>query len=232
MGLEYVEMVMELERRFDIEFDEGEAGYFLTVGALYDYLRNRCAGRGQPGCPTRRAFYRLRQAFVEVLGLDRQSLRPATELSPLLSRYPLHVTWNRLARKAGMRFPPLADRTGSFAACGAFLAMAIAFTAGTFFTGDVFEGIAMALMSCLIGVLLGYMVGLCWFSSIPPETSTLGDLARVAVALNYSQFQDSAEPPAENDAIWQILCDVLADVSGIRREQLTRDTRFVEDLGF
>jgi hypothetical protein len=29
-----------------------------------------------------------------------------------------------------------------------------------------------------------------------------------------------------------VLCDVRVKQSGVRREQLTRDTRFVEDLGF
>ena len=45
--------------------------------------------------------------MVEVLGVDRRQVRPATSLSKLLPQYGWRTKWKRLERSMGLRLPPL-----------------------------------------------------------------------------------------------------------------------------
>ena len=80
MGLDAVEFVMEIEEEFSISIEDDEVVFFSTLGTVHDYLLEKCAGRKRSDCPTRSAFYRLRQAMGVVLGVEPESVRPTTPL--------------------------------------------------------------------------------------------------------------------------------------------------------
>ena len=58
----------------------------------------------------------------------------------------------------------------------------------------------------------------------------MGKLARILAAENDREFRVSEGPATEDDPIWDRLCNVLVRELGVRREELWRETRFVEDL--
>ena len=114
---------------------------------------------------------------------------------------------------------------------------ALTFASGAFvvtliLARDPLVAVGAAVVGLLPGVLLGYTVGLCWIPTVWQECRTVGRLARVLAAQNDREFRASGEPTTENDPIWDRLCNVLVRELGVRREELRRETRFVEDLGF
>jgi uncharacterized membrane protein len=230
VGLDAVELVMEIEEEFGIAISDDEAIHTLTLGQLHDYLLERCAGRRRTDCPVRSAFYRLRRALVAVLGVGPRPLRPSTPLLPLLGNWRLHRTWRQLERELSLKLPPLENRAGVGVVAGMAVVSVVGFVAATARTGDVFVGLGVALLCLLPGTLLGYIFGLCWHT-VSQSYRTLGELARGLVAYNYERFRPAKEPSTTNDPIWERLCNVVVRQLGVEKVVLNRGTRFVEDLG-
>jgi acyl carrier protein len=232
MGLDAVELVMEVEERFDVRIADDEVLLMRTLGDLHDVLLEKCAGQKRTGCATRTAFYRLRRVVGQVLGVNTDEMRPSTPMLPLLGRWRRGRTWRRLQRELGWQLPPLENRAGrgvfwgmATLGIGTFLAIAVT-------SRDLCLAAGVALVALLPGTLLGYVVGVLWIPTLPPPFYTAGGLARAVVALNASEFRHAAELQPADDPIWNRLCDVLVEQLGVEREALRRDTRFVEDLSF
>jgi len=164
VGLEAVELVMELEDEFAISIPDDVAAYTRTLGQMHDYLLARCAGRKRIDCPTRSVFYRLRNALGSVIGVEPKSICPRTPLLPLLGRWKRKRVWSHIEQELSLSLPPLENQAG----IGVFAGMAIASLSGlvavTILTGDVFLGVVVGLCCLLPGTLVGYIVGLCVFA--------------------------------------------------------------------
>jgi hypothetical protein len=231
MGLDAVEFVMEVETRFGVSLADDKA-FFHTLGQLHDYLLEKTAGRRRSDRPVQSTFYRLRRAVITVFGAERKTLRPTTEVLPLLGTWRRQHKWNQLENALGLAMPPLVNRTDATGRWGALVAFAPTLLIATVATGDPFIGFALAIAGLVPGVLLGYCVGLIAMRTVFEPYRTLGGLARGIVAWNYEAFQPAEEPPTEDNPIWNQLCDILVHQLAVRRETLTRQTRFVQDLGF
>ena len=86
MGLDLVELVMEVEDEFAITIPDADAEKIQTVGDLYQYVLQRtghpAADAPPPAvCGSARSFYRLRAAFG-ALGADRALVRPTPRGPP------------------------------------------------------------------------------------------------------------------------------------------------------
>ena len=231
MGLDAVELILEIEEEFHISIEERAIVPFRTLGNLHDYLLDRCAGHKRTDCPTRLAFYRLRQSIGQVLGVPARSLRPKTPLLPLLGNWGRRQTWRRLQQRLALDLPPLVDRKGVGTAWGAFVIPLLAFIAATVFAGDIALAFGVAVFGLIPGVVLGYAVGILLEPTIEGSCQTLGGLSRVVAAMNDRTLRVGDGPSTEDDPIWDRLCKVIVAQLGVRRETLSRDTRFVEDLG-
>ena len=64
----------------------------------------------------------------------------------------------------------------------------------------------------------------------PNGETTVGDLVRDVVAINHGRLVDMVGGWSEKD-VWDALCRTIFRETGVEREQITPDARFVEDLG-
>jgi hypothetical protein len=231
MGLDAVELVMEIEEEFGISIAEDEVVYFRTLGNIHDYLLEKCEGRKRLDCPTRSAFYRLRRVMGVVLNVEPRSLQPTTPLLPLLGPRGRRHKWMRLQRDLALELPPLENRAGAGVGWGMLIAAVGCLIMAAVLTRDPFVACAAAMVGLLPGVLLGYVVGVCWTPTVGLTYRTVGGLARGLVTLNDEEFRASEEPSTENDSVWGRLCDVLVRQLDVRREILHRETCLAEDLG-
>jgi acyl carrier protein len=72
MGLDIVEMVMEVERTFGFEIPNSEAGKLRTVGDLHRYIREHV-----PGAPQDPELWeRLVDVVARESGTRRERIRP------------------------------------------------------------------------------------------------------------------------------------------------------------
>ena len=84
MGLDLVELVMEVEETFGFSIRDEDAAKLDTVGKLYDYiLANRFEGKEQ-GCLSNVTFYKLRRALLSVLPIARSDVRLSSDLKKII----------------------------------------------------------------------------------------------------------------------------------------------------
>src|SRR5947208_17042067 len=86
MGLDAVEIVMAVEKDFDIQIEDSEAEQILTPGQLIDLVMSKVATTTTDICLTHRSFNLLRQFFVRRYAFPRNQLKPDTSLQTILPR--------------------------------------------------------------------------------------------------------------------------------------------------
>lgn len=84
MGMDSVELVLEIEEEFGVLIPDEDAEKMLTVGEVYDWLRVKLSCADAVDCLTRQVFYKLRRALVQNYSLDKAAIKPDTRLTDLL----------------------------------------------------------------------------------------------------------------------------------------------------
>ncbi len=107
MGLEFVEMVLDLEDEFGISIADEEANKLTTVGAVIDYVRSRVKSADSGRCATSVSFYRIRRFLVEEFELKRSEVRPDSVLDQLIPIHKRRSFWKKLRNTFGGRLPRL-----------------------------------------------------------------------------------------------------------------------------
>src|SRR5271170_7360885 len=113
MGMDAIEIVLEIEEAFDISIPDEVAEKIQTVGQLYDYVVEQTRGRPKGSadeapdrtdvCLTAATFYLLRREPCAKLGLDRRQVRPRTPLEDLLPQGARRHDWAELALKLNLK---------------------------------------------------------------------------------------------------------------------------------
>ena len=84
MGLDYLELVMEIEATFAIDVPDADASRLGTLGDWYWYLRERLGDRSiapaDVGAPSGDLWERLLDVVQERSGLAREKLRAEAEI--------------------------------------------------------------------------------------------------------------------------------------------------------
>ena len=103
MGLDTVELVMEIEDEFGFQMSDHDAELIQTCGQLSAYVvaRVKPDPLGRTLCPTARAFYFLRRELMAQVPLPKRSLRPGTKLRDVLTE-PYRCRWPTVARHVGL----------------------------------------------------------------------------------------------------------------------------------
>ena len=96
MGLDSVELVMELESRFRVKLPDAEMYKVKTVADLAAVVVRQLPRAEGYSCPTTRTFFLLRRSFQERLGVSRRLLRPSTRLDDILPS-DRHAAWTQIS---------------------------------------------------------------------------------------------------------------------------------------
>ena len=230
MGLDGVELVMEVEETFGFSIRDEDAATFYTVGQLYDYiLTHRFEGR-QQGCLTSVAFYKLRRALMSVLGIARNDIRATSDLNAIIPARRRHV-WSVLQSAIGLRLPDLVrpgwvKALATAAGCALVFAIFVSHWARVEVTGAVWSDF-------LVMVAINYIL----YQGTKPlavmfqtEFTTVGGLTKCILQKNYGAISDSCNRANAEEA-WNTLRALIAEQLGVRPEDVTKEARFVEDLG-
>ena len=84
MGLEGVELVMDVEDRFGTSFPDAELERMQTVGDLLNFIMARIRSQNSDACPSAAMFYPIRKILVDQFNVDRSNVRPSTRLESLV----------------------------------------------------------------------------------------------------------------------------------------------------
>ncbi len=229
MGLDAVELVMEVEERFNVTLPDAECWRVRTVADLAALVLSRLP-RASGVCPTARAFFALRREIVASAGVERRLIRPTTRLDTVFASG-LRGHWRRM-RAANPRLPRL---VASPAVDQAFLwTTAIVVLACVPLVGVTWGRYGAGSGAAAFAVAAGAIVLVAWASTAagwrpPPGLETVGDMARAIAPIEPA----GATPGARLIAQQQVLEEVRRITSkqlGVPLEQVRAESEFVRDL--
>jgi hypothetical protein len=237
MGLEAVELVLDVEDRFAVSIADAEAGQVRTVGDLYQLVLAKAKRPDDGCCLTAIVFHRLRRALASCCGVRSAEIRPATPLDGLLPRGKAARRWRALERSLRLRLPPL--QTGTQRLLDLIAGLMIPGGLFLFFYGATLRpespGLPPSLwiaVALILGAPLPAIVGRLFYSAPASRVArSVGELSALVLALNPRKLHGPTEGISPRDA-WLVLCGLIAESGCCRPDEIKLDTRFVEDLHF
>ena len=241
MGLDTVEIVLQVEETFGVRLPAAPLHEVRTVGEFHEAVLD-VLGRENDGAGINdEAMKRLRDALSVAKSPSQVIVNGETALSDLFPIMTRRWRWRRLAEIARLTLPQL-EFAKSLSTVGTVLAIVVGwlFVYLLLFGVDrVFSigALWFAVLCTILGLLtivfwlillrwLARPLAVCW----PSGMDTLGDLARWVAREHYGELI-ACEKRFNSEEVWCILQKIVADVVGIDPNKVTKQSRFVEDLG-
>lgn len=95
MGLDLVELVMEVEEEFNIALPDADMEKIRTPNDLAEYIFTHFHTPKKEKCSSQVAFYTLRKLLIDNFGYKREELTPTTNLQKLLGE-DIRSKWKKL----------------------------------------------------------------------------------------------------------------------------------------
>jgi acyl carrier protein len=227
MGLDAVELVLEAEEAFGISLPDDEMVEAVTVGKFYDAILRQLPCPEKKYCLSAVAFYRLHQPLLAVTGRKHGEVRPTTRLDTLIPRRQRKSAWRKIARLSGLRLPTL---------CLPEWAVLVALVSAVFVVVGgalVFEwpfGAMLLVRGFVAFFLTCWVVGAVFSNGLPRHLQTVGQLTKAVLAKNFAKLSGEINNFDRNE-VWEAVRILVADQLGVGLEKVTKDARFVADLG-
>jgi acyl carrier protein len=246
MGLDIVELVMEIEEEFDIRIPDDEAAQIMTLAHLHSFIHAQLRGRtNMDYCPSSRAFYRLRRVLTGEFGISRQSVTTRACMEGLLARDGRQRHWARLGRLLGgwemppLRRPDWAVRAMLLSGFGVVVS-AMSCVVMIMANGPTWAP-ASALLLCAALLGLAFRGTESFAIELPPSCMSVRGTVQSLLRTNYGRLvtetgEDHGRLVREagglqQDEVWQRMCKIISKQLGVGLDKLTPDTRFTDDLG-
>ena len=238
MGLDLVELVLEVEKTFSITVDERGGPTIATAGDLHCYVLERLGPEDHADCLSNVVFYRLRRALTDTFGFDRARVRPETPVETLLPRKTRLDDWRRLGAALGLTLPAL-ERPG-----WVYQVVLPAWVVGILTTVFLLvilvidrDGLFYNREPLLAAAVVGFVVAVGVEVAtrplerlLPPGCESVRELVEALVSLNFARLS-SEQRRWNRDDVWTAVRGIVARVFQLPPEEVTETTRFVQDLG-
>ncbi len=232
MGLDAVELAMEVEESFSITIPHSRIGEIRTVGDLYAFVleATRDGRRNEDTCLTAATFYELRRQLLARIE-DAPSIRPRSRVDETLPRRNRRRIWSRLENEMGLRFPRL-QRPAWLKILAVCIAAGSAVFAYATTSTDVGSISALFLTVATFALLSTFLAVLTVPLARFPATSftSFRGLVTQLVALNYAKLSNRHGSWNATD-VWNVLQLIIVEQLGVRKEDVTPAANFVYDLG-
>ena len=227
MGLDAVEIVMDVEDHFGISIQNSEAERVRTVADLVALIQSRVDAAHLAACPTLASFLRLRSTVREIAKDDTLRIRTRTRVVDVLDRSQRRSLWKHMkimlgSAPPGLRRSPAQRRLFVILVLGT-VAFAVVVAAAIDFA---ILPLTLAFAAIIMLLLHIGTVPSCMYP--PDKLSTFGALARRIAGVTVATKQLHLDSV---DAILDELRPIVVDNLGVDASEVVLEARLIEDLG-
>lgn len=227
MGLDAVELVMDVEDHFGVTIQDAEAERIRTVADLVELIRSRVSASQDAYCSTLPAFLKLRSTLRTSIGDANFRIRPSQQVAEQLTASQRRLFWKQLTELLGtaprdLRRPQL-------------LRMVLRAILIVLLSAALLSAIAVDLkilpltLALAISCSVGMYVATIPFKSYPPDDwMTFDDITTKLVGVRTATRQLSC---LTADNVLAEVRPLIVDALGVQAEEVIPGARFVEDLG-
>ncbi|MCP4511754.1 MAG: hypothetical protein GY826_35740 [Fuerstiella sp.] len=230
MGLDTVELLMDVEASFGIEISDDDAQNIVTVGDLFECVKSHMEMAPAGTCLTAATFCDIRKGMLDT-GIT-ECFGPCTSLTEIAPDHNRRSFWTRLAKNMQLRLPDLVRPAwvvgvNILVTCSVSVLPALV-ASGRDVSGTIFF---------VTGVACLFFVG--WLSTIATspfatqfamDFGTFRGLSERVLALNTATLKNRHGPMGPSD-IWVTLRELIVTQLGVDANKVTPTASFVRDLG-
>jgi acyl carrier protein len=230
MGLGQVELVMEVEERFDIKLPDSRCERIKTVADLAAAVISMQPQANGP-CPSARAFYDLRRTLVWRTGVGKRSVRPGSLIADVIPSP--RAVWSDL-RLLHPRLPSLelsreVDAALLWSAAIGVLGLVV-FIAWSFDRLGWSQGVLLAVAGLIVIMVASMIARASLASQVPGHLVTVGDLART-LAVQQAPEPGSGAYLIHQAQVLREVRELVAAQVGLPLERVLPESLLLEDLG-
>jgi acyl carrier protein len=223
MGMETVEIVLEVEETFGISITDHEAELVETVGELETLILSKMPSGGDV-CTTQQTFYEVRRIAEAWPLFSRRRFKPSAPMRDVLPIGKAQDAWRELQRATQVSLPKLehsqwVQNTVGIACLSKLPLLLVAGTAEGRVSSRAFILLGVVGIVSLLFIVFAPRVE-------PPRTLRLvGDVVKL-IALRRHGVGGSA-----GELVRQKVQVNVAEALGLPVDEVTPDARFIQDLG-
>jgi len=107
MGLDSIELLMEVEKAFDIRIPDSEAEKIRTVGDFHNTVWHHLTERHSSRCNSQILFYKLRKNFADSFGIEKKTFKKDTILNNNVPQNDRRNNYLDLGNTLNLKLPEL-----------------------------------------------------------------------------------------------------------------------------
>ncbi len=233
MGLDVIELIMEIEDEFNIEISDEEACQAVTVDKLHQCVLDKIEVSADQRCSTQGAFYLLRKALKENLDIDEKIIKPKTNTELLFPESERRVLWSKMSANVPYKYPELNYPANFFI----FVLIIALMTGGicSYFVSQCFRqnnNICLSFIFPCIWIPLAIIFCKLMYKNllsfkliIPYGCDTLGGMSKNILYYNGDYFGS-----LNKKEIWDKLTYIISEQLGVDQNDIKPESNFVEDF--
>ena len=207
------ELLVKVEKSFDIKFGITELEHIETFGELCDHIANKMKLDHSDDCTTQQAFYKLRDAISSTFDIDKKTISPDLLLTNFLPRRIRRIMTKELERYLGLKLNIL--RPPHWVTMTLFIFILVSLV-GLYFMPPI--GILLLAVS-IGGLRVAYKNG------NELEVQTIGQVVEKMTRENY--LKSRRNPKSFNKSeIEKVLTDLFSNDMGLEKSKLKREAKF------
>jgi acyl carrier protein len=229
MGLDLVELIIEVEEAFGFSIPDYEASRITTVGDLYEYiLKHRFQGKSE-ACLSSVAFYKIRKGMMSTWHIPRKEIRLSSKISSLIPKSH-RSAWKDLEKTILLQLPGLTRPISlKILATLAIIGISIMVMIMLSTILNWFSLWPALFAAGATGYLL-YKITEPFEINIPSAFSTVEKLTKKVLSANYGKISDECNRSNDKE-VWQSLQTIISEFLAIRVIDIKKESHFVKDLG-
>jgi len=231
MGLDSVELIMKVEKTFNIQIPDQEAEKILTVGDLHQVVWQHLEGKHSMACKSQVLFYKLRQAVMDSFAFSRQDFRPDAPMNDIFPLQNRREVYTRFAKDNNVQFPDLV-LTKPWSAFLNYLAF-ITILGGlgcSLLLILFFDYSKWSLLIPAVGIALSWLTS----EKLNPmrtviQPASVRSFTQQVLVLNYAAL--AKENGTNRNEVETVVNYIVVDIAGVEPDEVRPEAKFGDDLG-
>ncbi len=231
MGLDSIEILMKVEKTFDINIPNQEAEKIITVGDFHNAVWKHLEGKYSDKCKSQVLFYKLRQSFAEDFKFSKQDFKLDTSLNDIFPQSTRRQVYLNFANANNLELPDLVlvKPWSTF-----LVSIDVVTILGSLLLSIIliffFNYSGWLLLIPLAGTVLTFFIS----EMLNPkrtviEPALVKEFTQKVLSINYAAL--NKESGTNRKEMESVMNHIIADIVGLELSEVTPEKKIGDDLG-
>jgi acyl carrier protein len=231
MGLDSVEILVNVENAFGITIANFEAEKISTVGDIHSIVWRSVQGRQSMRCKSQQLYYKLRHALITKFKVDKNAIELTASLNDIFPKTNRRLRYRKLEKELQLKLPPLVLPPA--------WKITLRMAALIIIPGSLVCSLVMVKMFHYtrwlyllpgLGILLTVFISnLLDSARIVFKPATVDAYTKHVLSLNYATLIQ--QNGANREEVEVIINNIIAETIGLELMEISPEKRLQDDLG-